>query len=166
MAQTEVISKEDAKDRIAVRLGFRRGDRGTHSSRTMMFSDLALLLDALDATATKEEARRCVIDDNLLAKKTSATRRATVQVLAAYFGRPSDKAIAAAQVPRRRRPGQAGDRPALPATNQVLRSSMHWLSSLRKGPDKQRYRSAHKKSYTLAEGTPSSAMIMPWRFFE
>lgn len=85
MTQTEVILKGKKQDRITADLGFRRGDRGTHSSRTMMFSELATLLDALDTTASTEDFRRAVVDENLLGKKTNATRRLAFQRLSELY---------------------------------------------------------------------------------
>jgi len=93
MTRTEVMSKQDEKNQIAVRLGFRRGDRGTHSSRTMMFSDLGVLLDALGPEATKEDFRYSIIDDNLLAKKTVATRRGAFQRLSELYAFDNDTPI-------------------------------------------------------------------------
>lgn len=85
MTQTEVIVKVDKKERIATALGFRRGDRGTHSSRTMMFAELAVLLDGQPTGTLKEDIRRAVVDDNVLGKKTSATRRLTFQRLSELY---------------------------------------------------------------------------------
>lgn len=54
--------------------GFRRGLGGTHSSRTMMLSELASLLGASDEDWTLDEFRTAVILDNALSKATMATR--------------------------------------------------------------------------------------------
>ena len=55
-----------------------------------MFSELAVILDALDVTAAKEDFRRSIIDENLLAKKTVATRRATFQRLSELYAFDND----------------------------------------------------------------------------
>ena len=47
-------------------------------------------------------------------------------VLPPRLRRPADEPVAAAQVPRRRRPGQAGERPA-PRVHQVLQVLAHRL---------------------------------------
>ena len=60
----------------AVQAGFRFGDKGTHTSLTMMLSELAELLGALPADASREDYASAIIDDNVLGKKTASTRRA------------------------------------------------------------------------------------------
>lgn len=66
--------------------GFRSGQKGVHNTRTVMFSDLEMLLDTLPQEASKEEYRAAVIDENLLAKNTHSTRRYTAQRLAELYG--------------------------------------------------------------------------------
>lgn len=85
MTPTKVIFTLQEKDRTAAALGFRRGDRGTHSSRTMMLADLATLLDSVRASSTKEDFRQAVVDENLLSKKTNATRRLAFQRLSELY---------------------------------------------------------------------------------
>ena len=55
-----------------------------------MFSELTVLLDALDAKATKADFRRYIVDDNLLAKKTIATRRLAFQRLSELYAFDND----------------------------------------------------------------------------
>lgn len=71
---------------VRARLGFRDGDRGTHSSRTLMFKELDLLLDATDVGALVADYRRAVVDDNVLGKRTRTTREHTVRKLKALYG--------------------------------------------------------------------------------
>jgi len=47
-------------------------------------------LDALDVAAAKEDFRRSIVDDNLLAKKTIATRRAAFQRLSELYAFDND----------------------------------------------------------------------------
>jgi hypothetical protein len=54
------------------KLGYRAGDKGTHSSRTMMFSELDALLKA--------------VPEHSLRKATTATRRLTLQRLTELYG--------------------------------------------------------------------------------
>ena len=68
------------------RLGFRDGDRGTHSSRTLMLSELELLLDATPPTAVIADYRRAVVERNVLGKKTNTNREHTVRKLKALYG--------------------------------------------------------------------------------
>jgi hypothetical protein len=65
--------------------GFRNGPRGVHTSRTIMFAELHDLLAALPATATREEYRQAILRDNVLGKKTLATRRGTAKRLGELY---------------------------------------------------------------------------------
>jgi hypothetical protein len=68
------------------RLGFRSGPRGAHSSRTIMLAELRCLLSSSPVTATKTVYRTAIIEDNILAKKTTATRRITAKRLGELYG--------------------------------------------------------------------------------
>ncbi len=65
--------------------GFRSGPRGVHTSRTIMFAELHDLLAALPATATREEYRQAILKENVLGKKTLATRRGTTKRLGELY---------------------------------------------------------------------------------
>lgn len=67
-------------------LGFRQGDKGTHTSRTMMLSELAGLLAVCDSNASKKEYIAAIVEDNALGKATSSTRRLTGQRLSELYG--------------------------------------------------------------------------------
>lgn len=54
--------------------GFRSGERGTHASRSIMLADLAQLLAATPASATREDYRGAILDENVLGKATASTR--------------------------------------------------------------------------------------------
>ena len=66
--------------------GFRFGDKGTHTSRTMMLAELTDLLAALPATATREDYAEAIIEDNSLGKQTASTRRLSNQRLGELYG--------------------------------------------------------------------------------
>lgn len=66
--------------------GFRFGDKGTHTSRTIMLAELADLLDAVPALARPDRYEAVIITDNVLAKSTAATRRLTRQRLTELYG--------------------------------------------------------------------------------
>lgn len=68
------------------RLGFRDGDKGVHSSRTLMLAELELLLAATPPEAETLDFRRAVVDDNVLGKRTATTREHTVRKLKALYG--------------------------------------------------------------------------------
>lgn len=67
------------------RLGFRFGDKGTHSSRTMMFSELRLLLDVVSGNATRLDYEKAVLEDNCLGKQTLSTRKLSLQRLSELY---------------------------------------------------------------------------------
>ena len=57
--------------------GVRYGDKGTHTSRTMMLAELSELLSALPATSTREDYADAIIEENILGKQTASTRKLT-----------------------------------------------------------------------------------------
>lgn len=74
------------EDPVNTALGFRSGDRGTHSSRTMMLSELTQLLAAVPSEATHAEYRSAIVEENVLGKKSKATRKLTAQRLSELYG--------------------------------------------------------------------------------
>lgn len=71
-------------------LGFRIGDRGTHTSRTMMLKELTALLAATDKGTESEDYWSAIIEDNVLGKKTAATRKLSAQRLSELYGLDPD----------------------------------------------------------------------------
>lgn len=67
-------------------IGFRTGEKGTHSSRTMMFSELDALMTAVPEHGTKGDYAEAVVSHNCLRKATTATRRLTLQRLTELYG--------------------------------------------------------------------------------
>lgn len=57
------------------------GDFRTHASRTMMFSELELLLEAVPAEGSPEEYRRAVLEENALLKRIDSTRNKSLRHL-------------------------------------------------------------------------------------
>ena len=76
----------DAVNQHRIALGFRDGDRGTHSSRTIMLNDVELLFDATESDAVVADYRRVVVEENVLGKPTHITREHTVRKLKALYG--------------------------------------------------------------------------------
>ena len=76
----------EARLEIRERLGFRDGSRGLHTGRSMMYADIAGLLEAAPPDASLEDFRRLTIDDNVLAKRTAITREHTRRKLKALYG--------------------------------------------------------------------------------
>ncbi len=62
---------------LANEYGFINEPVGAHSSRTIMLADLRLLLAACPQSASLAEYKSAIVDDNVLLKKTVATRKAS-----------------------------------------------------------------------------------------
>jgi hypothetical protein len=69
-----------------IKAGFRVGDKGTHTSRTIMFKELDLLLEDQEQGAPREAYVSAIIDQNCLGKKTVSTRKLTCQRLSELYG--------------------------------------------------------------------------------
>ena len=66
--------------------GFRSGDRGTHTSRTIMLDELSHLLDAAPGEVSREGYADAVMEHNCLGKRTAATRKLSLQRLTEIYG--------------------------------------------------------------------------------
>jgi len=66
-------------------LGFRAGNKGTHTSRTMMLEELGQLLAAVPLDSPRSAYLSAVVADNVLSKTTVATRKLTVQRLSELY---------------------------------------------------------------------------------
>ena len=74
-------------ERQASLWGFRSGDRGTHTSRTIMLDELSQLLDAIPGEARRrQDYADAVTHDNCLGKRTAATRQLSLQRLTELYG--------------------------------------------------------------------------------
>jgi len=65
--------------------GFRIGEKGTHSSRTIMLEELRLLLAECPPNATREDYAAAIIDRNCLGKRTESVRRSSNQRLGELY---------------------------------------------------------------------------------
>jgi len=65
--------------------GFRSGDRGTHTSRTIMLDELLHLLDAVPGDVPREDYVVAVMEHNCLGKRTAATRKLSLQRLTELY---------------------------------------------------------------------------------
>ncbi len=66
--------------------GFRFGDKGTHTSRTMMLGELTLLFHDCTDNASREDYIKAIIEQNCLEKQTVATRKLSFQRLSELYG--------------------------------------------------------------------------------
>jgi len=69
-----------------IKAGFRFGDKGTHTSRTMMLEELTLLFQECADSASREDYLKAINDHNCLGKKTTATRKLSSQRLSELYG--------------------------------------------------------------------------------
>lgn len=69
----------------AEKAGFRFGDKGTHTSRTIMIEELSTLLKYAPQTASRADYAKYIIEQNCLSKSTAATRRSTNQRLGELY---------------------------------------------------------------------------------
>jgi hypothetical protein len=69
-----------------IKAGFRFGNKGAHSSRTIMFKELDLLLQDLGNGVPREAYVSAIVDQNFLAKRTVSTRKLTYQRLSELYG--------------------------------------------------------------------------------
>ena len=68
------------------RAGLRFGPRGTHSSRTIMLRELTELFAAVPPDATRDDYATAIVQENVLGKRTHATRKSSRQRLAEMYG--------------------------------------------------------------------------------
>ena len=71
---------QDASE-STIRAGFRFGNRGTHTSRTIMLAEVEDLFAAVEPGAAYADYLAAVADENVLGKPTVTTRRSTCQRL-------------------------------------------------------------------------------------
>ena len=95
----------------ATRLGFRFGDKGTHTSRTMMLDELSALFEGTPASAGRKDYASAIIDENALSKQTLSTRKLSNQRLGELYG--LDPSVAVFRVMRRLWDADRQSRPLL-----------------------------------------------------
>ena len=67
-------------------LGFKFGDKGTHTSRTIMVEELTGLLASCPEDAKRDDYVRAATEENCLGKRTVSTRKLTLQRLSELYG--------------------------------------------------------------------------------
>jgi hypothetical protein len=92
-------------------VGFRFGDKGTHSSRTIMLEELSMLLRVSNTPFGREEYRTLILQDNCLGKRTVSTRRLTFQRLSELYA--LDRGVLLFRVMRQLWQSDARGRPLL-----------------------------------------------------
>lgn len=69
-----------------IKAGFRIGDIGTHTSRTIMLKELEQLFADQGAQGSRADYVSAIIDQNCLSKKTVSTRKLSCQRLSELYG--------------------------------------------------------------------------------
>ena len=127
------------------RAGFRFGPRGTHGSRPIMLRELTELLTALPPSATRDDYKTAIVEENALGKRTYATRLSSRQRLTEMYG--LDPRLAIFRVLRRIWPIGPQGQPLLAilcalARDPLLRSTAHSVLALAPGEELIRSRFA------------------------
>ncbi len=120
------------------RAGFRFGERGTHTSRTIMLAELSALFEAVPPGATRAEYTAAIVEDNALGKQTVATRRLTSQRLGELYA--LDPGVPVFRVLRRLWELDPAGRPLLAmlvalTRDPLLRGTAHGVLGLRPGEE-------------------------------
>lgn len=68
------------------KFGFITSGLGTHSSRTIMLSELRLLLDACPRIASLDKIQDAILENNILLKNTMSTRKESFRRLRELYG--------------------------------------------------------------------------------
>jgi alkylhydroperoxidase family enzyme len=102
--------------------GFRFGDKGTHTSRTIMLAELTDLLAAVSQGADRDAYAKAIVDENVLGKSTIATRRLTYQRLRELYA--LDPRLPLFRVLRRLWAADAAGRPLLAIFSTLARDPL------------------------------------------
>ena len=83
---TDVLRPRGAADEARLRVaGFRWGQKGTHTSRTIMLDELRAVLTNCRPIATRDDYLSAIHEDNCLGKRTAATRKLSSQRLSELY---------------------------------------------------------------------------------
>jgi len=66
-------------------LGFKFGDKGTHTSRTIMLEELSTVLHQRPASSRRADYAKAIVEDNCLGKHTASTRKLSLQRLSELY---------------------------------------------------------------------------------
>jgi len=83
---TDVVRPRGKSDEAQLRdAGFRWGQKGTHTSRTIMLDELRSVFASCRPEATRDEYLAAIHKDNCLGKRTAATRKSSGQRLSELY---------------------------------------------------------------------------------
>lgn len=106
----------------AIRAGFRFGRVGTHTSRTIMLSELTAVLAAVPVNAKPYDYLAATVEENCLGKQTVSTRRLTLQRLRELYA--LDPAVPIFRILRRLWDLDAPSRPLLALLTSLARDPL------------------------------------------
>jgi hypothetical protein len=84
-SRVEDVVTERRRLKLPESLGFRDGTSSVHTSRTMMLSELSLILEHVGAKAKADDYRAAIVEQNVLGKPTQTTRKRTAERLVELY---------------------------------------------------------------------------------
>jgi Putative inner membrane protein (DUF1819) len=81
------------RKRLPDSLGFRDGSSSVHTSRTMMLTELTLVLEYVEKNALIDEYLAAIVDQNVLGKPTQTTRKRSAQRLTELYSLDTAHAV-------------------------------------------------------------------------
>ena len=143
MERVSLFPASDEARETALAAGFRFGDKGTHTSRTVMLDELRSVLSATPLPSGRKDYAAAIIDENALAKPTLSTRRLSNQRLGELYG--LDLSVAVFRVMRRLWDADQHSRPLLAllcaiARDPLLAGTVPAVVSLAEGQEFPRVR--------------------------
>jgi hypothetical protein len=111
----------------AEKAGFRFGDKGTHSSRTLMLAELDAVLTAAPGPVNRAAYATAIIEGNCLEKSTASTRRISSQRLAELYA--LDPVVGLFRVLRKLWKVDAAARPLLAMLAALARDPLFMVSA-------------------------------------
>jgi hypothetical protein len=82
---SSVALKNQPNSVASTEAGFRFGDKGAHTSRTIMLSELTILFQECPQDAAREDYAAAVIEQNYLGKRTVSTRKLSFQRMSELY---------------------------------------------------------------------------------
>jgi hypothetical protein len=83
---TDELRPRSKADEVRLRdAGFRWGEKGTHTSRTIMLHELRAVLASCRPDATRDDYLAAIHEDNCLGKRTASTRKLSSQRLSELY---------------------------------------------------------------------------------
>lgn len=85
LSKDELLPGNEAEEARLREAGFRWGQKGTHTSRTIMLDELRAVLAACRPEATRNDYLAAILEGNCLGKRTAATRKLSGQRLSELY---------------------------------------------------------------------------------